>query len=44
MGKEVYYQAYFRSPASFFLASCPRNEEFIDSIRKFAKEVRPSFK
>lgn len=29
--------------ASYFLTSFPRNEEIIDSMRKFAKEVIPSF-
>ncbi len=30
--------------ASYYLASFPRNEKFIDSMRSYAREIMPSFK
>jgi hypothetical protein len=44
IGKPWLLGIWLFNPANLFSASFPRNEEFIDSIRRFAKEMSPSFK
>ena len=37
-------EAALETGASYFLTNFPRNEKVIDSMRKFAREIMPSFK